>query len=399
MEEQLQGLKKSLSKEELADFVFTDKMKTDILSKIEAREAKKSTVFQLNKVVPMSLTAAAVCILSVGVHYIATNDLNPSYTPTPNPGRSTDNGYTYDPSSPKQSFAKPELIQPGYIPQGYVFKHTQAGGDLYKHVFVKGNNEEETFSYGMQETSFGDADKAVMELKITDEITGHLYDNDKDNLFFGWKDEGMYQFVEQSGSMKESDFYKIVDSILQQKGHTSLLSPYIEGLENKEMEEQKKLEEQLELEKQQAEAAKKAEEDQKAKLAFDEAKAIALLDRYEVTMNNAFRDSHELPNFKFKTYKTKQEFYALFTDFMSPALAEVLFGPRMEEREDGLYNLPTESPPNYYPNTPYTFEKVSEIEYKLSQFIEEEGLHYHETILITFKNKSGKWIIESISAR
>ena len=55
-------------------------------------------------------------------------------------------------------------------------------------------------------------------------------------------------------------------------------------------------------------------------MAFDEAKAVALLEKYTATMDEAFADSHDTNDFKFKTYNTKEEFYALFTTFMSRSM-------------------------------------------------------------------------------
>ncbi|MBT2644639.1 hypothetical protein J7I80_20695 [Bacillus sp. ISL-41] len=42
-----------------------------------------------------------------------------------------------------------------------------------------------------------------------------------------------------------------------------------------------------------------------------------MLNKYNSVREAAFKDALDQPNFKFRTYKTKEKFYQLFLDFMS----------------------------------------------------------------------------------
>ena len=362
MEEQMQELKKNLSKGELADFVFTEKMKMNILQETKNRRLKPTNpFFQLSSIVPRGLSLAAMILFAAGIFYIVTSGMDPGA----NPGRNAD---------PEIVSPKPVLVSPSYVPAGYVFKHTHTDGTLYEHIYVKETNEEEYFSYTMQEKSPEANGKLEMELQLTRDLSGQVYKLSNDHTMVLWKDEGFYQSVEQFGDMSSIEFYRIVDSIFEAKGQQSVVDQHIEKLE----------------------ADRKAAEEEQAKLAFDKEKAIALLEKYNTTRDAAFADSYT-EDFKFNTYKTKEEFYALFTDFMSRDHVESTFSFRVDERADGLYNLPTETPRTFWPEEPYEFERVSETEYKLTQS-QNSDLNGKEEMIVIFKHTSDKWFIESIHA-
>jgi hypothetical protein len=371
MEEQVKELKKNLSKGELADFVFTEKMRINVLEKTSSRSSRRRSEFTFSNIVPRSLSLAAVLLFSVGIYYIISNGLQDQA----NPDRNADSDVIL-PQLGKDTVIvkeKPTLVNPSYIPEGYVFKHTHTDEDLYEHVYVKENNEDDSFSYRMQLSKPEVNGNPENEMAIAEGLTGQLFKISAEHQMLVWQDEDFYQAVEQHGDMNDIEFYKIVESILEMKEHTVLLDQHISELEE----------------------AQKAEEEEKARLAFDEAKAVALLEKYTATMDEAFADSHDTNDFKFKTYNTKEEFYALFTGFMSREHVESTFSFRIKETADGLYNLPMDGATIFWPETPYTFEKISDTEYRLTQFQDSE-LNGKQNITFLFKYQTDKWIIQDI---
>lgn len=379
--EELKNLKENLSKGELADFVFTEQMRLNVLEKTGGRAAnRKKSGVKLSNAVPKTLSMAAVLLFSVGIYYIVSNGLQEPANPAPNPGRNPDSEVILPHPGKNTNFdEKPTLVVPAYIPDGYVFKHTRTSENLYEHVFVKEKNEDENFTYGMQKEEPEVKGMAATELELAKGLAGQVYSIARNHQALVWKDEGFYQIVEQVGDMSEIDFYKVVSSILEAKGHAVLLDQHI-----RELEEAKKAEEE----------AQKAEEEEKSRMAFDEGKAVAILEQYKATMDAAFADSDN-DQFKFKSYKTKEEFYAVFTDFMAREEVESTFSFRVEERDDGLYNRPTEGPHYLWPDTPYDFEKVSDTEYKLIQY-QDGDLNGKQNVIFLFKYVEGKWILKDI---
>jgi len=375
MENQIKSLKENLSKGELADFVFTEKMRKNILEKTSSQASLKRSEFTFSSVVPRSLSLAAVLLFSVGIYYIVNNGLQDQANPVPNPGRNSDSDVILPQPGKDTEIVKeqPTLVNPSYIPEGYVFKNTSTNENMYEHFYVKETNENEYFTYGMQEGKPEINGELEKEIELADYLTGQVYQITEEHQVLMWQDEGFYQSVEQFGDMNDIDFYKIAASILEAKGHTVLLNQYISELEE----------------------AQKSEEEAKARMAFDEDMAVALLEKYKTVMDEAFADSHNSNDFKFKTYNTKEEFYALFTDFMSKEQVESTFSFRVKEKADGLYNLPMDGPPIFWPENPYLFEKISDTEYKLTQF-QDSDLDGKQNIIFLFKYEADKWIIQDI---
>ncbi|WP_423408427.1 DUF4367 domain-containing protein [Heyndrickxia sp. MSNUG] len=375
MENQIKNLKENLSKGELADFIFTEKMRRNILEKTSSRTSRNRTGFTFSNVVPRSLSLAAVLLFSAGIYYIVSSGLQDQANPVPNSGRSPDSDIILPQPGKDTDLAKekPTLVNPSYIPEGYVYKQTRTNENTYRHVYVKENNEDEYFTYGMQEDMPQIIGESEKEIELADGLTAQVYQITEEHQLLTWQDEGFYQTVEQFGEMSDIDFYKIVESILEAKGHTVLLDQYISELE----------------------AAQKAEEEEKARMAFDEDKAVALLEKYKTVMDEAFADSHNSNDFKFKSYNTKEDFYALFTDFVSREQVEATFSFRVKEKADGLYNLPMDGPPIFWPENPYLFVKISDTEYKLTQF-QDSDMDGKQNLIFLFKYEADKWIIQDI---
>jgi hypothetical protein len=383
MMEELNNLKENLSKGELADFVFTEKMRKNVLEQTSGRSAnRKKQGLKLSDAVPRTLSAAAVLLFSAGIYYIVGSGLQEPVTPSQNPGRNSDSDVILPQPGKNTEWAgeKPELVNPAYIPDGYIFKHTQTNEDLYKHVYVKETNEEEFFTYGMQKEEPALSGTAETELDLAEGLTGQVYSISDENRILLWQDEGFYQIVEQVGDMSEIDFYKIASSILKAKGHSVLLDQYISELETA-----KKAEEDAQREEQE-------KQEEQAAMAFDEDMAVALLEKYKAVKDAAFADSYNDQS-RFKSYQTKEDFYAEFTDFMSREMIESTFSFRIEERADGLYHLPMDGTEYLWPDTPYEFEKISDSEYKLTQFQEGE-MNGKQNVIFYFKYTGNKWIIQ-----
>ncbi|MEH7883171.1 DUF4367 domain-containing protein [Bacillus sp. JJ1609] len=375
MENQIKNLKENLSKGELADYIFTENMRMTVLENTSSRASRKRSGFAFSTVVPRSLSLAAVLLFSVGIYYIVNNSLQDQANPVPNPGRSPDSDLILPQPGNDTEIVKekPTLVNPSYIPAGYVFKYTRTKENTYEHFYVKETNENEYFTYGMQEGMPEIKGELEKEIELADDLTGQVYQITEDHQVLMWQDEGFYQTVEQFGEMSDIDFYKIVQSILEAKGHTVLLDQYISELEG----------------------VQKSEEEAKARMAFDEDKAVALLEKYKTVMDEAFADSHNTNDFKFKAYNTKEDFYALFTDFVSREQVEATFSFRVKEKADGLYNLPMDGPPIFWPENPYLFEKISDTEYQLTQF-QDSDLNGKQNLIFLFKYETDKWIIEDI---
>ncbi len=356
MEDQLKQVKSQLLKGELADFEFTPQMKQGVLQKINQK--KSSSIHGL---VHAGLGFILAGVFFAGLYFLV------------------DSNYTNEPglTSPPGSAAhgqdeKPELIQPGYIPEPYIFKHTLTDRDIYEHVYVQPDDENDTFIYGMSSGSSQLAEGTAQDLQLTADIKGSYVEVTEGHSYVTWNDEGYNQVVEQKGSMSQVDLLKIVDSILVEKGHNSLLAGEIEQLEKT--------------------AAPPAEEQPINEGLSDEA-AIGLLVKYEEKTRSV---NSERDNLKYNNLHTKEEYYQSFSDLMTRETAVKLFESRLEEKNDGLYAVATEFPVFYSEEYPYTFSKVNEGQYVLSQTFS-EGLY--SGITATFTKIDHKWLISGIEAK
>jgi hypothetical protein len=356
MEDRLKEMKNEMLKGELADFEFTQKMKDEVV-----RKMNKKRSFSVSRVVPAGLSFVMAGVFLVGMYFLVDSNY------ANNPGPSNSPGTT----APGQD-EKPELIQPGYIPEPYVFKQTHTDGDIYEHVYVIPNDENDTFMYGMSSVE-PQLDKGQSQkLQLTAEIKGILVEVTEDHSYVIWEDEEFNQVVEQKGSMSKIDLLKIVDSILIKKGKNSLLAEEIEKLE---------------------ETAEPPAEEQPAIEELTEEAAIDLLVKYEEKTRsvNSYRD-----NLKYNNLHTKEDYYQLFLDLMTRETAVNLYEPRLEEKDDGLYAVPTEFPVFYSEEYPYTFSKVNENQYIVSQIFTND-LYAGMTATFTYIDK--KWLITELEAK
>jgi hypothetical protein len=345
MEDQLKQMKNQLLKGELADFEFTPTMKQEVLRKMNQKRS-----FSILGLVPAGLSFILAGVFIAGMYFLVDSNNTNHPRPASPPGSAT-NGQD----------EKPELIQPGYIPEPYSFKDTHTDGNIYEHVYVNPEDDNDTFTYGMSSGEPQLDEGTAQELQLTADIKGRYVEVTEGHSYINWIDEGFNQVVEQQGYMSKVDLLKIVDSILLKKGHDSLLAGEIAKLEET--------------------------------VALTEETAIALLVKYE---ENNRSISSDRDNLKYNNLYTKEDYYQLFYDVMTEESAKKLYEPRLEEKDGGLYAVPTEFPAFYSETDPYTFERVDENTYVLSQTFK-EGLY--SGITATFTYIGQKWLISDIEAK
>ncbi len=130
---------------------------------------------------------------------------------------------------------------------------------------------------------------------------------------------------------------------------------------------------------------------------LEEQEAVDLLNRYNTVREAAYDDALDQPNYKFQTYKTKEEFYQLFLDFMSRDVVEQSFSIRLREENGSLYLVAMDSVRTFKPEIPHNFEKITDRLYVLTQ-IQESDMYGREKLIFTYKNMDGTWKIGSIRA-
>ncbi|WP_144478333.1 hypothetical protein [Cytobacillus oceanisediminis] len=356
MEDQLKQIKSKLLKDELADFEFTSRMKDEVV-----RKMNKTKSFSFRGLVPAGLSFVLAAVFISGMYFLVDSNYTSNPAPASPPGAATDG-----------KDEKPELIEPGYIPEPYVFKHTHTDGDIYEHVYVNPEDEKENFTYGMSSGEPELGEGKAQELELTADIRGKYVDVNEGHSYIIWEDEKFNQVVEQNGSMSKVDLLKVVDSILLKKGHDSWLAGEIAELE---------------------EAAVPPAEEQPTIEALTEESAIALLVKYE-EKNRSISSGRD--NLKYNNLYTKEDYYQLYYDLMTEEAAVKLYEPRLEEKDGGLYAVPTEFPAFYSETDPYSFEKVNENTYVLSQTFK-EGLYSGITATFTYNND--KWLISDIEGK
>lgn len=356
MEEQLKKLKQEMLEGELEGFEFG----LDMQRKVVARFDEKPRVSRFRFLVPTAMSAAFLIIFSFGVYYVIKSD--PSMGETTPDKKETPVDETPVDEMPDEE--KPELILPPYVPPGYVFKHTHTNEDVYEHLYVNEQNEADYFAYVMrkEKPSFPVPGTPV---KLAEGLDGVINKVSEEQIFLMWQDEGMYQIVERKGSMEESEFYRIAEAILRAKGYEANLD-ITAKVEEPELE-----------------------------VPFGEKEAVGLLKRYDSVKQTAYQDALNDPDMKFQAYKTKEEFYQLFVDFMSDELVESLYNHRLSEKDDGLYISYVDLQYVFWPDASYSIKKISGDEYKLTQ-IQEGDMDGRQLLTFTFKNYDVSWKIESI---
>ncbi|WP_226086156.1 DUF4367 domain-containing protein [Mesobacillus sp. S13] len=355
MEEQLKKLKSGL-KDELDGFEFDAGMKRNVSRRFA--ESGKPRGYLFRRMIPAGLSLAFLAVFSLGMYWVIEKYYTENHANTPPAKEESPVAETPDDD-------KPELIVPPYVPDGYAFKHTHTDGDVYEHMYMNEQNEAEYFAYIMREEK-PDYPVPDIAVDLADGLVGKINKISDEHLFLTWQDEGMYQIVERKGSLTVGEFNKIADAILKAKGYEptfDLLRLNMEPV-----------------------------------VAFDEKTAVEMLTRYDYIWKSVYQEADTRPGGKFPDLKTKEEFYQLFLDFISYELVEKTFKFRLGEKEDGIYIIPIDPVPSFWPETKYNLAHISEDEYQLTQ-IQETKNKAPETLVVTYKKTEGIWKIESITTK
>lgn len=356
MEEKLKKLKQEMLKDELAGLEFGTEMKRKVVGRFE--EKHRASRFRF--LIPATMSAAFLIIFGFGIYSVV--ESNPSMNQGETPPTKEETPAIETPEN-----EKPELIVPPYVPPGYVFKHTHTNDVVYEHLYVNEENEAEYFAYIMREEK-PDYPVPGTPVKLAEGLDGSLNKVSEEHIFLTWQDEGMYQIVERKGSLEESEFYRIAEAILKAQGHEANLDFMVKV------------------------------EEPEPEVPFGEKEAVGLLERYNSLRETAYQGALDDPNLKFRTYKTKEEFYQVFVEFMSYELVKDTYNYRLDEKDDGLYINPTDLPNLFWPDNPYSTKKISDDEYQLTQ-IQEGDMNGRQILTFTFKNYDGIWKIDSIQAK
>ncbi len=97
-------------------------------------------------------------------------------------------------------------------------------------------------------------------------------------------------------------------------------------------------------------------------------------------------------------YQSKQELINDFRSISKPEVAKTYVDFYYEERDGGLYIVPTELPPWFVKENPYKLKKVDSGKYELNQN-NTSDLYGSYSITAEFTNENGKWIISKINHR
>lgn len=125
---------------------------------------------------------------------------------------------------------------------------------------------------------------------------------------------------------------------------------------------------------------------------------VDLLKKYDEAYTSLFANA-DANTFKFKDFKTKEEFIQKLTDmgYATQGFNEWLFGNRyLVEGTDGLYLEPQIKPIYFDPRYPYDVKKLSDTAYELSQVTTTDlyGQNYGQQV--TFEYIDGEWLISSM---
>ncbi len=369
----MKRIKSQMLRNELNGFEFTEEMSRQVLDKIEKKEERKRNI--MKPLLPIAVTAAFVVISSAGVYRLAIQEQPNSQSEAP-------------PSTPPadNEEEKPDLLFPGYVPEGYKFKETKTGDDVYEHVYVK-ENTDDSFSYRMQRKPELFQQDKVKTVRLSPDLQGATF-TFISGQSLAWKYDGYFHILEQKGEMSEIDFLKIADSILVKQGIESYLGDEIEKLEAEAKEEERRDESSDVITQTDKEETDK-ENPMDEVPALTEEEALEILRRYEVINDQVYTASSDL---KMEGFKTKDQFYDAFSEVMTRKVAEGTYSYRITEKEDGLYIIPMEDIPSWDFNAPNKFEKINEKRYTITQF-RADDLRGHKDYSMSFEYMNGKWLI------
>lgn len=362
LEEQLKKLKAEMLKGELSDFEFNHKMKRDTIN----RFGKQKNAHRFRALMPAGLSAAVLVFFSMGIYWL----VNSHYTEQPG-------------DTPKVE--EIPIVDTPYPPVAEEFDEGMATAllDRYKdtmNMVIENAKDEPELKF----KSYSEAEDIhelfndFMARSLIEEILKGRIEERQDGLYLISTEyfdiyrkespftlekisETDYRFI-QTQNFEDGRVLKFSASFEFNSGSWKITSMESEELSAPQLEEQE---------------------------------AVDLLNKYNSVREAAFEDALDQPNFKFRTYKTKEEFYQLFLDFMSIDEVEPTFSIRLEEKNGSLFLVPMDSVRTFWPESPYVYEKASDGGFVLTQ-IQEGDMNGREKLTVTFKQMDGKWKITSI---
>ncbi|WP_221566487.1 hypothetical protein [Alkalihalobacillus sp. TS-13] len=103
-------------------------------------------------------------------------------------------------------------------------------------------------------------------------------------------------------------------------------------------------------------------------------------------------------NYKVEDFKTKQELIEYLTMYVTEDVATYYVDGLYEEKQDGLYIIPTELPPWIVKGEPTNLTKVDDEHFRLEQK-NSSDLYGDYLIELSFKKEKDNWIIESVDVQ
>lgn len=363
LEEQLKKLKAEMLKGELSDVEFTNEMKRDVVSSFE----KKKSALRFRGLMPAGLSAAVLVFFSMGIYWL----VNSHYTEQPGDTSKVEEPPIVDTPDPPvtaefdEGMAK-ALLNRYKDTMNQVIENAKAEPDLKFKSYSEVEDIKELFNDFMTRGLIDEILKGRIEerqegLYLISTEDFDIYRKESPSTLEKIS-ETDYQFI-QTQNFDDGRVLKFSASFEFDSGNWKITSMESEELSPPQLQEQE---------------------------------AVDLLNKYNTVRETAFEDALDQPNFKFQTYKTKEEFYGLFLDFMSREEIEPTFSIRLEEKNGSLFLVPMDSVRTFWPENPYVFEKAADGEYVLTQ-IQEGDMNGREKLTVTFKNMDGTWKITSIN--
>ncbi|KAB2332996.1 hypothetical protein [Bacillus mesophilum] len=101
--------------------------------------------------------------------------------------------------------------------------------------------------------------------------------------------------------------------------------------------------------------------------------------------------------FKYPDIETREEYYSYFTHLATLEVIDQCFSFRLEEKDDGLYMLPTNYPFHFSFENPYDIKKINDKKYQILQ-IQNNVMFSPDDfqLTFTFEKIKNRWIITNI---
>ncbi|MDC3414678.1 hypothetical protein [Terrihalobacillus insolitus] len=129
---------------------------------------------------------------------------------------------------------------------------------------------------------------------------------------------------------------------------------------------------------------------------------LNLLEKYNNMMQrvepkvNYQQFSKEYVGYKMKSIETKEQFYDIFSDFMSEEATKTVWKDGINQGDEGVYLVPMDGQPKFDKNNPYQITKINDETYELDSLHKSE-LHGILKMNVTFEKIDTSWVISRIA--